>query len=73
MYECLLNLEYPDQFNLGYSLYERNTGDTNIKSKSLVGTILHESLHNIGMINGKDICEKDEHAIMKSLGEQLDY
>ncbi len=44
-----------------------------MSNEALVGTILHESLHNIGTINGKDICEKDEHTIMKSLGEQLDY
>jgi hypothetical protein len=41
MYEYLLNLEYPDQFNIGYSLCERNIGDTNKKSKSLV---LHKSI-----------------------------
>jgi hypothetical protein len=44
-----------------------------MSNEALVGTILHESLHNIGTINGKDICEKDEHTIMKSLGEKLDY
>ena len=44
-----------------------------MSNEALVGTILHESLHNISTINGKDICEKDEHTIMKSLGEQLDY
>ena len=43
-----------------------------MSNEALVGTILHESLHNICTINGKDICEKDEHAIMNSLGEQLD-
>lgn len=39
----------------------------------LVGTMLHESLHNIATFNGKDICERDEHAIMIMLGEVLDY
>ena len=43
-----------------------------MSNEALVGTILYESLHNICTINGKDICEKDEHAIMNSLGEQLD-
>jgi hypothetical protein len=44
-----------------------------MSSETLIGTILHESLHNICTINGKDICEKDEHIIMKSLGEILDF
>lgn len=44
-----------------------------MSNEALVGTILHESLHNISTINGKDICEKDEHLVMKSLGEELDY
>ncbi len=44
-----------------------------MSNESLIGTILHESLHNICTINGKDICEKNEHAIMKSLGEVLDF
>ena len=62
--ECLYG--YSD----GYSVY---ISAIKMSNEALVGTILHESLHNIGMINGKDICEKDEHTIMKSLGEQLDY
>ena len=41
-------------------------------NEALIGTILHESLHNICTINGKYICEKDEHAIKESLGEVLD-
>ena len=44
-----------------------------MSNEALIGTILHESLHNICTINGKDICEKDEHSIMESLGEVLDY
>ena len=43
-----------------------------MSNEALIGTILHESLHNICTINGKYICEKDEHAIMESLGEVLD-
>ena len=62
--ECLYG--YSD----GYSVY---VSAIKMSNEAWVGTILHESLHNIGMINGKDICEKDEHTIMKSLGEQLDY
>ena len=44
-----------------------------MSNEALIGTILHESLHNICTINDKDICEKDEHSIMVSLGEVLDY
>ena len=62
--ECLYG--YSD----GYTVY---ISAIKMSNEALVGTILHESLHNIGTINGKDICEKDEHTIMKSLGEQLDY
>ena len=62
--ECLYG--YSD----GYSVY---VSAIKMSNEALVGTILHESLHNIGTINGKDICGKDEHTIMKSLGEQLDY
>jgi len=62
--ECLYG--YSD----GYSVY---VSAIKMSNEALVGTILHEALHNIGTINGKDICEKDEHTIMKSLGEQLDY
>ena len=43
-----------------------------MSNETLIGTILHESLHNICTINDKYICEKDEHAIMESLGEVLD-
>ena len=62
--ECLYG--YSD----GYTVY---VSAIKMSNEALVGTILHESLHNIGTINGKDICEKDEHTIMKSLGEKLDY
>jgi len=36
----------------------------------LIGTMIHEALHNIGTFNGNDICECDEHAIMTILGER---
>ena len=32
-------------------------------------TILHEALHYICQINGKDICTRDEHRVMECLGE----
>ena len=44
-----------------------------MSNETLIGTILHESLHNICTINNKDICEKDEHAVMVDLGEKLDF
>ncbi len=35
----------------------------------LVGTILHEALHYFAYFNGKEICEKDEHYVMRQLGD----
>jgi len=35
----------------------------------LVGTILHEALHYFAYFNKKEICEKDEHYVMKILGD----
>ena len=35
----------------------------------LVGTILHEALHYFAYFNNKEICEKDEHAVMRMLGD----
>tara|TARA_B110000008_G_C16952550_1_gene556880 strand:+ start:1185 stop:1592 length:408 start_codon:yes stop_codon:yes gene_type:complete len=35
----------------------------------LFGTLLHESLHYICTFNGKDICSKDEHYVMRLLGD----
>ena len=35
----------------------------------LVGTILHEALHYFAFFNNKEICEKDEHYVMRILGD----
>ena len=35
----------------------------------LVGTILHEALHYFAYFNKKEICEKDEHYVMRALGD----
>ena len=35
----------------------------------LVGTILHEALHYFAYFNKKEICEKDEHYVMRILGD----
>ncbi len=35
----------------------------------LLGTMLHESMHYLCLFNDKFLCEKDEHAVMQSLGE----
>lgn len=35
----------------------------------LVGVLLHEALHYIATFNGNDICEKDEHFVIKRLGD----
>ena len=35
----------------------------------LVGTVLHEALHYFAYFNKKEICEKDEHYVMRILGD----
>ena len=35
----------------------------------LISTMLHESLHYMATFNNKDICEKDEHYVIKLLGD----
>ena len=40
-----------------------------MSDEELIGTILHESLHNICTINNKEMCEKDEHSVMRQLGD----
>ena len=35
----------------------------------LIGTLLHESLHDICTVNGKSMCENDEHIVMRALGD----
>ena len=42
-----------------------------VSDEHLVGTILHEALHYIATFNGKDICEKDEHFVIKMLGDDV--
>ena len=34
-----------------------------------VGTLLHEALHCIAMVDNKEICEKDEHQVIRELGD----
>lgn len=38
----------------------------------LLGILLHESLHYCCTFNGKDICSKDEHYVMRLLGEKCE-
>jgi len=40
-----------------------------INDTLLWGTMLHEALHYICTFNGKDICTKDEHYVMRLLGD----
>lgn len=42
-----------------------------LNDSMLIGTLLHESLHYCTTIDGKDICTKDEHLVMKWLGEDI--
>ena len=34
-----------------------------------VGTLLHEALHCLAMIDNKEICAKDEHQVIRELGD----
>jgi hypothetical protein len=43
---------------------------TKMSDDMLIGTLLHEALHDVCTINGKFICETDEHRVMRALGEQ---
>ena len=45
------------------------TGNEKMSSTYLFGTMLHECLHYMCTFNDKWISESDEHAIMRSLGE----
>jgi hypothetical protein len=38
----------------------------------LLGILLHEALHYCCSFNGKDICSKDEHYVMRLLGEECE-
>ena len=42
-----------------------------LSDDELVGVLLHESLHYLTTFNNKEICEKDEHYVMKLLGEEF--
>ena len=44
-------------------------GNEKMSSAYLLGTMLHESLHYMCTFNDKWISESDEHAVMRSLGE----
>lgn len=35
----------------------------------LIGTLLHEALHDICTVNGKVLCEKDDHHVLRALGD----
>lgn len=35
----------------------------------LLGVMLHEALHYVATFDGKDICAKDEHYVMRLLGD----
>ena len=51
--------------------YNRKIWITSMKMSDelLVGTLLHEALHDICTVNGKNICEDGEHQILRSLGD----
>ncbi len=35
----------------------------------LVGTLLHEALHGAATMDNREICEKDEHQVIRQLGD----
>ena len=56
-------------------IYGETDGDTiwisplKMSYEYIVGTLLHESLHHICTFNNKYICDKDEHYVMRLLGD----
>merc|ERR1711874_393541 len=40
-----------------------------MSDEELVGTLLHEALHCLAMIDNKEICAKDEHQVIRELGD----
>ena len=40
-----------------------------ISDAELLGVIIHEALHYFATFNDQEICEKDEHFIMRNLGD----
>ena len=42
---------------------------TKMNDTFLLGLLLHESLHDCCTFGGKNICEKDEHHVMRLLGD----
>lgn len=56
-------------------LHGESDGDTiwisknKINDAELLGVLLHESLHYCCTMDGRDICEKDEHRVMRALGD----
>ncbi len=57
------------------SVYGQTTAGTiwitpmKMSDELLIGTLLHEALHDICTVNGKIMCENDEHLVMRSLGD----
>ena len=58
-------------------LYGETDGDriwicaNKMSEEDLVSTILHECLHGITTFNDKEICEKDEHYVIRLLGDDI--
>jgi hypothetical protein len=58
-------------------LYGETDGDriwicaNKMSEEELVSTILHECLHGITTFNDKEICEKDEHYVIRLLGDDI--
>ena len=58
------------------SFYGLTTGEfiwitpMKMSDEFLIGTLLHEALHDICTVNGKNMCENDEHIVMRALGDK---
>ena len=50
----------------GYNIW---VSSIKMSEEELIGTILHESLHSSTTFDNKEICEKDEHYVMRLLGD----
>jgi hypothetical protein len=50
----------------GYTIW---ISPTKMSYEYIIGTLLHESLHHICTFNNNYICDKDEHYVMRLLGD----
>lgn len=60
----------PEEEYYGWAMGDKiRISCTKMSDEAIIGTLLHEALHDIAKVNGKDVCENDEHIIIRNLGD----